>query len=48
MAETVWKLIGFQTGKQVGFLTGEGEASGDGLRSQGFKIILWPLAGLPR
>jgi len=28
MAETVWKLISFQTGKLIGFLTDEGEASG--------------------
>jgi hypothetical protein len=26
--KTVWKLIGFQTGKQIGFLADEGEASG--------------------
>jgi hypothetical protein len=26
--KTVWKLIGFQTEKQIGFLTDEGEASG--------------------
>jgi hypothetical protein len=26
--KTAWKLIGFQAGKQVGFLAGEGEARG--------------------
>ncbi|MEV0352350.1 hypothetical protein AB0H88_41900 [Nonomuraea sp. NPDC050680] len=26
--KTVWKLISFQTGKQIGFLTDEGEAGG--------------------
>jgi hypothetical protein len=26
--KTAWKLIGFHLGKQIGFLTDEGEASG--------------------
>jgi hypothetical protein len=36
----VWKLISFQTGKQIGFLTMKVRRAGDGLRSQGFKITL--------